>query len=41
LIQVEEIITPKLNEQLYHQILTEMFDRWLDDKIAEIEPLGC
>jgi parvulin-like peptidyl-prolyl isomerase len=35
LIQVEEIITPKLNEQLYQQILTEMFDRWLDDKIAE------
>jgi parvulin-like peptidyl-prolyl isomerase len=35
LIQVEEIITPKLNEQLYHQILTEMFDRWLDAKIAE------
>jgi parvulin-like peptidyl-prolyl isomerase len=35
LIQVEEIITPKLDEQLYQQILAEMFDRWLDDKIAE------
>ncbi len=35
LIQVEEIITPKLDEQLYQQILTQMFDRWLDDKIAE------
>jgi parvulin-like peptidyl-prolyl isomerase len=35
LIQVEEIITPKLDEQLYQQILTQMFDRWLDDQIAE------
>ena len=38
LIQVEEIITPKLDEQLYQQILTEMFDRWLDDKVAETSP---
>lgn len=34
LIQVEEIITPKLDEQLYQRILAEMFDRWLDDKIS-------
>ncbi len=34
LIQVEEIITPKLDEQLYQRILGEMFDRWLDDKIS-------
>lgn len=38
LIQVEEIITPKLDEQLYQQILTQMFDRWLADKVAEISP---
>jgi parvulin-like peptidyl-prolyl isomerase len=38
LIQVEEIITPKLDQRLYHQILTEMFDRWLTDKVAEISP---
>ena len=35
LIQVEEIITPKLDEQLYSQILAQLFDRWLDDRIAE------
>jgi parvulin-like peptidyl-prolyl isomerase len=38
LIQVEEIITPKLDQQLYQQILTEMFDRWLVEKVAEISP---
>jgi parvulin-like peptidyl-prolyl isomerase len=36
LIQVEEIITPKLDQQLYQQILTDMFDRWLTERIAEI-----
>jgi PPIC-type PPIASE domain len=36
LIQVEEIIAPKLDEQLYQQILTEMFDAWMTEKIAEI-----
>lgn len=35
LIQVEEIITPKLDEQLYQQILAQMFDLWLDAQIAE------
>jgi parvulin-like peptidyl-prolyl isomerase len=38
LIQVEEIITPKLDQQLYQQILTEMFDLWLVEKVAEISP---
>jgi parvulin-like peptidyl-prolyl isomerase len=38
LIQVAEIIEPKLDERLYHQILTEMFDRWLTEKIVEISP---
>jgi parvulin-like peptidyl-prolyl isomerase len=37
LIQVEEIITPNLDEQLYQQILAEMFDQWLTEKIAEID----
>jgi parvulin-like peptidyl-prolyl isomerase len=34
LIQVEEIVEPKLDEQLHRQILTEMFDRWLAETIA-------
>ncbi len=34
LIQVEEIIAPQLDERLHQQILTEMFDRWLLEKIA-------
>ncbi len=34
LIQVAEIIAPTLDEQLYHQILTELFDRWLTEAIA-------
>jgi hypothetical protein len=38
LIQVAEIIEPKLDERLQHQILMEMFDRWLTEKIAEISP---
>jgi parvulin-like peptidyl-prolyl isomerase len=36
LIQVEEIITPQLDEQLYQQIQGEMFDRWLTEKAAEM-----
>jgi parvulin-like peptidyl-prolyl isomerase len=38
LIQVAEIIEPKLDELLHQQILTEMFDRWLAEKIAEFTP---
>jgi parvulin-like peptidyl-prolyl isomerase len=38
LIQVVEIIEPQLDERLHQQILTEMFDRWLTEKIAEIAP---
>jgi parvulin-like peptidyl-prolyl isomerase len=38
LIQVEEIITAQLDERLHQQILTEMFDRWLAEKVAEIAP---
>jgi PPIC-type PPIASE domain len=38
LIQVAEIIEPKLDERLHHQILMEMFDRWLNEKIMEISP---
>jgi parvulin-like peptidyl-prolyl isomerase len=38
LIQLAEIIEPKLDEQIHQQILTEMFDRWLTAKIAEIAP---
>jgi parvulin-like peptidyl-prolyl isomerase len=34
LIQVEEIIEPQLDERLQQQILSEMFDRWLTEKIA-------
>lgn len=40
LIQVEEIIEPQLDDRLYEQILMEMFDRWLVDKIAERSPAG-
>jgi PPIC-type PPIASE domain len=36
LIQVEEIIEPKLDEQIHQQILTEMFDSWMTEKIEEI-----
>jgi parvulin-like peptidyl-prolyl isomerase len=38
LIQVEEIIEPKLDERLHQQILTELFDRWLSEKITEVTP---
>jgi parvulin-like peptidyl-prolyl isomerase len=34
LIQVEEIIEPKLDAQLQQQIIAEMFDRWLTETIA-------
>jgi parvulin-like peptidyl-prolyl isomerase len=34
LIQVEEIIEPKLDNRLYDRILTELFDRWLDDAMT-------
>jgi parvulin-like peptidyl-prolyl isomerase len=36
LIQVEEIITPQLDQQLHQQILTEMYDQWLTEKIGEL-----
>ncbi len=36
LIQVEEIITPELDQQLHQQILGELFDRWLTEKAAEM-----
>ena len=38
LIQVAEIIEPKLDERLHHQILTELFERWLSEKVLEISP---
>jgi parvulin-like peptidyl-prolyl isomerase len=38
LIQVVEIVEPQLDEQLRQQILTEMFDRWLAERTAEIMP---
>jgi parvulin-like peptidyl-prolyl isomerase len=42
LIQVAEIIAPKLNERIHHQILMEMFDRWMSEKIMEISPqISC
>jgi parvulin-like peptidyl-prolyl isomerase len=34
LIQVEEIIEPKLDQPLQQRILTELFDRWLTETIA-------
>ena len=38
LIQVAEIIEPKLNEQLHHQILTELFEQWLRERMVAISP---
>ena len=38
LIQVAEIIEPKLDERLYQQILMDMFERWLTEKTTEIVP---
>jgi parvulin-like peptidyl-prolyl isomerase len=38
LIQVEEIFQPQLDEQLHHQILTDLFDLWLAETIATISP---
>jgi parvulin-like peptidyl-prolyl isomerase len=37
LIFVEEIITPQLDETLYLQILFELFDNWLKQRIEEFE----
>jgi parvulin-like peptidyl-prolyl isomerase len=37
LIQVEEIIQPKLDEQLRLQILSELFSCWLKEQIEEVE----
>ncbi len=36
LIQVAEIIEPELDERLHNQILTELFERWLSEKMIEI-----
>ena len=36
LIQVAEIIEPKLDERLHQQILIELFERWLAEKMIEI-----
>ncbi len=39
LIQVEEIFYPqKLDDELYQQILTELFGQWLSERIIEILP---
>jgi PPIC-type PPIASE domain len=38
LIQVAEIIEPKLDERLHQQILIELFERWLSEKTIEISP---
>jgi parvulin-like peptidyl-prolyl isomerase len=40
LIQVEEIIEPKLDEQLHQQILMEMFDRWLTEAVTTSTPIS-
>ena len=37
LIWVEEIIQPELDEQLRQQIITELFNNWLIQQIAEIQ----
>lgn len=36
LIQVAEIIQPELDKQLHQQILTDLFERWVAEKIGEI-----
>jgi parvulin-like peptidyl-prolyl isomerase len=42
LIQVEEIIEPKLDDRLHQEILTDLFDRWLADTITALpEPIQC
>jgi parvulin-like peptidyl-prolyl isomerase len=38
LIQVAEIIEPNLDERLRYQILIELFERWLSEKMIEISP---
>jgi parvulin-like peptidyl-prolyl isomerase len=40
LIQVEEIIEPKLDDQLHQQILMEMFDRWLTEAVTTSTPIS-
>ena len=37
LILVEEIIQPQLDEKLRSQILGDLFDRWLKQKVEEVE----
>ena len=37
LIWVEEIIQPELNEQLREQIITDLFNSWLKQQIAQME----
>lgn len=36
LIQVAEIIEPKLDERLHQKILADLFDRWLKEKVGEL-----
>ena len=38
LLQVVEIIEPKLDQRLYQQILSDIFDRWLNEQLAGITP---
>ena len=37
LILVEEIIKPQLNEELHYQIMSDLFDEWLNQEIAHVE----
>ena len=37
LILVEEIIKPQLNEELHSQIMSDLFDEWLNQEIAHVE----
>lgn len=39
LIFVEELIEPELNDQLYQQILSELFTQWLDSEVQKTEIL--
>ncbi len=34
LIQVEEILQPQLDDNIRQQILMDMFERWLEEKVA-------
>jgi parvulin-like peptidyl-prolyl isomerase len=38
LIQVEEIVQPQLDERLHQQILTEIFENWLNETTAAVMP---